>query len=157
MVDSNHCDQAVVFAHFKEMRVAPLAVKKIAEVFGFRVDHAAIRVARINVGLIELKMLVTVIGFDNVCGQILIVLQAASLAAVWSEGVHGESTGLAFGTAIAMRTIGEISTATITQLDKLAVKLHIHLPGWIRNKVGGHTVRQITTVMLGREIQMNVL
>ncbi len=102
-------------------------------------------------------MLVTVAGFDNVCGQILIVFQAASLAAVWREAVHGYSAGLAFDTAIAMWPVGEISTAAITQLDKLTVKLHIHLSGRVGNKVGGHAVRQVTTFMLGGEIQMNVL
>lgn len=66
-------------------------------------------------------MLVTVFGFDNVCGQILIVFQAASLVAVWREAIHGYSAGLAFDAAIAMWPIGEISTATITQLDELTV------------------------------------
>ncbi len=102
-------------------------------------------------------MLVTVSSIDNACGQILVVFQAASLAAVWCEGIHGYSAGLAFDTAMAMRAIGEIATAAITQLDKLAVKFHIHLLVWVGNKVGGHAVGQITAFMLGGEIQMNVL
>lgn len=102
-------------------------------------------------------MLITETGFDNACGQILIVLLAASLIAFGYEQVYRKSTGATFGAVVAMRAIGEIPTATITQLDKLTVELNIHLSGRIGNKVGSHTARQVTAVMLGGEIQMNAL
>jgi hypothetical protein len=102
-------------------------------------------------------MFIAVMGFDNVCGQILIFFQAASLIVFRREQIYRKSTGATFDTVITMWAIGEIPTATITQLDKLVIQLHIHLSSWIGNEVGGHTVRQITAVMLGSEKQMNAL
>ena len=93
---------------------------------------------------------------DTGCAR-AVSLQTTTLTSVGFELIHIDTAGNAFMAVLAVWSVCMAATATITELDQLAIQSHCHRHVWVGNKVRGHAVRQVAARVFGGEIQIDVL
>ena len=83
-------------------------------------------------------------------------LQAAPLAAVGAKAVNGYTAGDAFAAVLAVWPVSVTAAASVSQLDQLAIQMHVHSYPGIGYEIGRQTVRQITARVLCGQIKTDV-
>jgi hypothetical protein len=114
-------------------------------------------VSRIDISLVQFKVLICVIGSHLVYCAVIVISQTAALAPVGPEPADRYAAGYALLAMLAMWPVCVAAAASISEFDELTIQLHIHLHARIRDKIGRHVVGQVTAFMLGSEIQIDVL
>jgi hypothetical protein len=114
-------------------------------------------VSRIDISLVQFKVLICVSGSHLVESAVIIFSQTAALAPVGPEPAYRYAAGDALLAMFTMRPVRVAAAASVSEFDELTIQLNIHLHAWIRHKIGRHVVGQITAFMFGSEIQIEVL